>query len=59
MCTTPYCAGECEDCKREKENSDKYEANMNECPFKPECIVKPITSKVDRCLTCGHEWHYD
>ena len=58
MCSTPWCAGECEDCQYEKRYNEEQEEARAECPHRKECNWVVVDVKTDKCTTCGKTTNY-
>jgi len=63
MCTTPWCAGECDDCQDDREREDRQKDNET-CQFSGgkvleyECGLRSVGVKQDSCAKCGFSQNY-
>jgi hypothetical protein len=58
MCSTPWCYGECDECKAEEAENERLQDSIAECPHRKECNWVTVNVKADRCTTCGQTFTY-
>ena len=58
MCSTPWCYGDCKECKADEKHEQEQKEMNAECPFRKECNWVTTSVNSDRCTTCGKTFIY-